>query len=112
MLLQKRDKCTIKRPAKTIVEGETIWGESVIIAENLPCLLTVKGINGVNQTQCTANVMYTFLLFTDTKDGITINPNDTIEVTTHEGQYYKLKAGQSMIYPTTTQTTVEVQQVV
>lgn len=112
MLLQKRDKCTIKRPSKTIIEGETIWGEPEIIAENLSCLLTVKSINAVDQSQSTASVLYTFLLFTDTKDSITINPNDTIEVTTYTGQFYKLKAGHSMIYPTTTQTTCEEKNVI
>lgn len=112
MLLQKRDKCTIKRPNKVVIEGETVWGEPVVIAENLPCLLTAKGINAVNQTQSTASIMYTFLLFTDTKDGTTINPNDTIEVTTYTGQFYKLKAGHSMVYPTTTQTTCEEKDVI
>lgn len=107
MLLQKRDKCTIKRPVSEKIEGETVWLEPQIIKSDVPCLLTVKGLANTVQSDSTASVVYSYLLFLDTKSGVTIEPNDIIEVTTALGQSYKARAGQSFKYPTTIQTQLE-----
>ena len=106
------DICTIKRPNRTKVKGETIWGEPLLIAENIPCHLSVKSISQTVQSQSTATILYDYTLFIDTSLGVVINANDIIEVTTHHGQVRKLRAGESHIYGLTTQTHCEVDKVV
>lgn len=106
------DKCTIIRPVEIEEQGETIGWEDALIAEDIPCHLSVKAISPVNQTQSTATVLYDYVLFLDTKNGVTIQANDKIKVTTAQGQYYELRAGESHKYRLTTQTHCEVVKVV
>ena len=102
------DKCTIKRPFEIEEEGETIgWDESIIIVD-LPCHLSVKSISPTTQTESVATVLLDYVLYIDTKFGITIEANDKISVTTAQGQYYELRAGESHKYKLTTQTHCEV----
>ena len=93
------DKCTIKRPTKTKVNGEVIYTEPTTVYADIPCHLSVKTISAVNQSSSTAKVLLDFVLF--------------IEVTTGQNQnYYKLRAGESKVYPLTIQTHCEVDSVV
>lgn len=102
------DRCTIKRPIAIEEEGETIGYDEEIVAVDVPCHLSVQSISAVNQTQSTASVLLDYVLYTDTKHGISIMPNDEIIVTTGQGQLYELKAGESHKYKLTTQTHCEV----
>ena len=108
----RQDKCTIKRPKKTKVNGEVIYGTPEIIYSNIPCHLSVKSLSAVNQSDSTGTVLLDYVLFIDTNLGVTINKNDIIEVTTGTGeQVYKLRAGESKKYPLTTQTHCEIDKV-
>jgi len=98
------DRCTITRKSETKVEGEVIYGEDEIIAVDAPCHLSVESISPVNQTQSTGTVLLDYVLYIDTKHGVTIQANDQINVTTAQGQYYELRAGESHKYRLTTQT--------
>ncbi len=102
------DICSIERPVEKKEDGETVGYEDEIIGVDLPCHLSVKAISPVNQTQSTATVLYDYVLFLDTKHGVTIQANDKIKVTTAQGQYYELRAGESHKYRLTTQTHCEV----
>lgn len=108
----REDRCTIEREKKEIIEGEIIFGDDEIIAADIPCHLSVQSISPVNQTQSIATVQLDYLLYIDTKHGITINANDKIYVTTAQGQKYELRAGESHKYKLTTQTHCEVIKVV
>lgn len=106
------DRCSIERPVEIKEEGETIGWQDDIIAIDVPCHLSVIAKSPVNQSQSTATVLLDYVLYIDTKHGITIQSNDTIKVTTAQGQYYELKAGESHKYRLTTQTHCEVMKVV
>ena len=106
------DKCTIEREKKEAIEGEVIYGDDEIIAVDVPCHLSVKTISPVNQSQSTATVLLDYVLYIDTKLGLTIQANDKITVMTAQGQIYKLRAGESHKYGLTTQTHCEVVKVV
>jgi hypothetical protein len=106
------DRCTIERPVEIEVEGETIGYENEIIAVDIPCHLSVESISPVNQTQSTATVLLDYVLYIDTKYGVTIQSNDKISVLTAQGQQYELRAGESHKYRLTTQTHCEVVKVV
>ena len=99
------DRCSIERPVEIEEEGETIGWTDEIIAVDIPCHLSVESIS-------TATVLLDYVLYIDTKHGITIQPNDKIKVTTAQGQYYELRAGESHKYRLTTQTHCEVVKVV
>lgn len=103
----RSDKCTIKRPQKVVIEGETIWGEPENVYENIPCHLSVKNLSPINPTQSTASVLLDYTLFIDLKQNVTINKNDIVEVITGRGQTYSLRAGESHKYPLTIQTHLE-----
>jgi hypothetical protein len=104
-------RCRIKRPTKTKVNGEVIYLPETVIYENVPCHLSVKALSPVNQSDSTATVLLDYVLFIDTKLGITINKNDIVEVTTAQGDSYSLRAGESHKYPLTTQTHCETDKV-
>ena len=108
----RNDICTIERPVEIEEEGETIGWTDELVAVDVPCHLSVKTISPVNQTQSTATVLLDYVLFLDTKHGVTIQANDKISVTTAQGQYYELRAGESHKYRLTTQTHCEVVKVV
>lgn len=101
------DRCTIKRPLSEKVKGEVIYGTPEMIYENIPCHLSVKALSPVNQSQSTAKVLLDYVLFIDTKLGITINKNDIVEVLTAHGDKFELRAGESHKYKLTTQTHCE-----
>lgn len=106
------DRCTIKRPKKTKVNGEVIYGTPKTIYSDIPCHLSVKSLSATNQSDSTATVLLDYVLFIDTNLGVTINKNDIIEVVTGMGeQVYKLRAGESKKYPLTTQTHCEIDKV-
>ena len=106
------DKCTIKRPTKTKVNGEVIYDIPNTIYTDIPCHLSVKSLSAVNQSDSTGEVILDYVLFIDTKTGVTINKNDIIEVTTGTGeQVYNLRAGESKKYPLTIQTHCEIDKV-
>lgn len=108
----RNDKCTIKRPTKTKINGEVIYLPETVIYENVPCHLSVKALSPVNQSQSTATVLLDYVLFIDTKLGITINKNDVIVVTQGvSGEIIELRAGESHKYPLTTQTHCETDKV-
>lgn len=106
------DICTIHRPNRVVIEGETVWGEPILIAQNIPCHLSVKAISPAIQSQSTAKVLYDYILFLDTNSDITIKPNDIVDVMTAQGQQYQLRAGESHKYRLTIQTHCEVNKVV
>lgn len=106
------DRCTIKRPKKTKINGEIIYGTPETIYSDIPCHLSVKSLSAVNQSDSTGTVLLDYVLFIDTNLGVTINKNDIIEVITGTGeQVYNLKAGESKKYPMTTQTHCEIDKV-
>ena len=106
------DKCTIKRPNKTKTNGEVIYGTPTTVYTNIPCHLSVKALSPVNQSQSTATVLLDYVLFIDTRQNVTINKNDIIEVTQGiSGQTIELRAGESQKYPLTIQTHCEVNKV-
>ena len=107
MSLFRLDICTVKRPNKTKVNGEVIYGTPTTIYTNIPCHLSVKTLSPINQSQSTATVLLDYVLFIDTKHNVTINKNDIIEVTTQFGQTIELRAGESQKYPLTIQTHCE-----
>jgi len=110
----RNDRCTIKRPTKTKVNGEVIYLPETVIYSNVPCHLSVKALSPVNQTESTAKVLLDYVLFIDTNNSlnVTINKNDIIEVTQGvSGQTIKLRAGESQKYPLTIQTHCEVDKV-
>lgn len=106
------DRCYIERPVQIKEEGETIDYQDELIAVDLPCHLSVLSKSAVVQTQSTATVLLDYVLYIDTKYGITIQSNDKITVTTAQGQKYQLRAGESHKYRLTTQTHCEVTKVV
>lgn len=73
----------------------------------MPCHLSVKSVNPVEQSGSTADIKYSFKLFTDASAGVDIKANDIVEVTTAQGQVFSLKAGESIRYKMTTQTSCE-----
>ena len=103
----REDVCTIKRAYIENIQGEEVYGDPVIVYDNVPCHLSVQSISPVNQTQSTATVLLDYTLFVDTNLGVTINPNDYIYITTSQGQKYELRAGESHKYRLTTQTHCE-----
>lgn len=103
----RNDRATVKRPKKTKLNGEVIYGTPTQIVKDMPCHLSVKALSPINQSDSTATVLYDFVLFYDTALNITINPNDILEVTTAQGQSYTLRAGESKKYPLTVQTHCE-----
>lgn len=107
----RNDRCTIERPVEIEEEGETIGWTDELVATDLPCHLSVEIISPVNQTDSTATVLLDYVLYIDTKHGVTIKANDKISVTTAQGQYYELRAGESHKYRLTTQTHCEVTKV-
>lgn len=104
----REDVCSIERPIEIEEEGETIGYTDEIIAIELPCHLSVQSISPINQSDSTATVLLDYVLYIDTIHGVTIQANDKIKVTTAQGQYYELRAGESHKYRLTTQTHCEV----
>ena len=96
------DICKINRAKKEKINGEVVYLEPSVIYDNVMCNLSKNKLTAVNQSQSTASVDYNFTLFTDCN--IHIEPNDIIEVTTAQGQFFKLRAGQSKRYLLSTQT--------
>ena len=108
MSLFRLDTCSIKRPKKTKVKGEIIYGTPETIYSNVPCHLSVKSLSPVNQSDSTATVLLGYVLFIDTALNVTINKNDIIEVTQGvSGNTIELRAGESQKYPLTIQTHCE-----
>ena len=104
----RADKCTIKRPSKTKTKGEVIYGTPTTIYTDIPCHLSVKALSPINQSDSTATVLLDYVLFIDTKQNVTINKNDIIEVTQGvSGNIIILRAGESQKYPLTIQTHCE-----
>ena len=101
----REDLCTIKRPTKTKVNGEVIYGAPTAIYTNIPCHLSVKALSPINQSDSTATVLLDYVLFIDKSQNVTINKNDIIIVTQGvSGQTIELRAGESQQYPLTIQT--------
>lgn len=108
----RNDKCTIKRKPKQKINGEIIYLPETVIYSDVPCHLSVNALSPVNQSDSTAKVLLDYVLFIDTKQNVTINKNDIIEVTQGvSGQTIKLRAGESQKYPLTIQTHCEVDKV-
>lgn len=107
MPLFRLDLCTIKRPNKTKVNGEVIYGTPTTVYSNIPCHLSVKALSPLNQSDSTATVLMDYVLFIDRSQNVTINKNDIIEVTTQYGETIVLRAGESHKYPLTIQTHCE-----
>lgn len=102
----RNDLATIKRPNKTKIRNEIVF-EPIEVYKDIPCHLSIKTLNSVNQSQSTATILHSFELFIDTSLNITILPNDIVSVVTQNGETYELRAGQSHKYNLTTQTTLE-----
>lgn len=108
----RNDRCTIKRPTKTKVDGEVIYLPETVIYSDVPCHLSVKALSPVNQSESVAKVLLDYILFIDTNQNVTINKNDIVEVTQGvSGQTITLRAGESQKYPLTIQTHCEVDKV-
>lgn len=107
MPMFRLDKCTIKRPTKTKVNGEVIYTTATVIYSNVPCHLSVKALSPLNQSDSTATVLMDYVLFIDTNQHVTIKKNDIVEVTTQFGEEIELRAGESHKYPLTIQTHCE-----
>ena len=102
----RQQRCTIKRPSKTKVNGEIIYEEPEIIYADIPCHLSVKALSPVSQSDSTATVLLDYVLFIDRTQGVTIKKNDIIEVM-QDGDTIELRAGESQKYPMTIQTHCE-----
>ena len=100
------DVCTIKRQRAEKINGESVWVTDTVY-ENIPCHLSVKSLSALDQTQSVAKVLLDYTLFIDLSEGVTINKNDIIEVTTGRGDKYELRSGESHKYPLTIQTHCE-----
>lgn len=107
MPMFRLDKCTIKRPTKTKVNGEVIYEPATVIYSDVPCHLSRNTLSPLNQSDSTATVLMDYVLFIDTSQHVTINKNDIIEVTTQFGEEIELRAGESHKYPLTIQTHCE-----
>lgn len=107
MPMFRLDKCTVKRPNKTKVNGEVIYNTPTTVYTNIPCHLSVKALSPVNQSDSTATVLMDYVLFIDRNQNVTIKKNDIIEVTTQFGETIELRAGESHKYPLTIQTHCE-----
>ena len=59
----------------------------------MPCHLSRGALTPAEQSQSIATIDYKYTLFTDNK--YIIQPNDILEVTTLQQQYFKLRAGQT-----------------
>ena len=105
------DRCTIKRPNKTKVKGEVIYGTPTVIYSDIPCHLSVRSLSPVVQSDSTAKVMLDYVLFIDTDINVQLQKNDIVIVTKQFGETYELRAGESHRYPYTTQTHCEVNKV-
>lgn len=112
MPLFRLDRCTIKRPNKTKVKGEIVYGTPTTVYTDIPCHLSVKTLSPASQSDSTATVLLDYVLFINTNLGVTIQKNDIVEVTQGiSGVTYKLRAGESQKYPLTTQTHCEINKV-
>ena len=107
MPLFRLDLCTVKRPKKTKVNGEVIYGTPTTIYTDVPCHLSVKALSPLNQSDSTATVLMDYVLFIDTSQHVTIKKNDIVEVTTQFDEKIELRAGESHKYPLTIQTHCE-----
>lgn len=108
----RNDRCIIKRPTKTNINGEVIYLPDTVIYDNIPCHLSVKSLSPVNQSDSTAKVLLDYVLFIDTKENVTIEKNDVIVVTQGvSGKTITLRAGESQKYPLTIQTHCEIDKV-
>lgn len=107
MSLFRLDRCTIKRPTKTKINGEVIYEPATVIYSNIPCHLSVKALSPLNQSDSTATVLLDYVLFIDINQNVTIQKNDIVEVTTQYGETIELRAGESHKYPLTIQTHCE-----
>ena len=104
------DICRVLRPKKEKINGEVIYLDPEVVYEFVPCHLSRGALAPAEQSQSTATVDYKYTLFTDNK--YIIRPNDIIEVTTLQQQYFKLRAGQTKRYRLTAQTNCEVLKIV
>lgn len=108
MPLFRLDRCTIKRPNKSKINGEIIYNTPTTVYTDVPCHLSVKALSPISQSDSTATVLLDYVLFIDKSQNVTINKNDIIEVTQGESeQTIELRAGESQHYPLTIQTHCE-----
>lgn len=98
----RKDRLTVKRKKYIKVNGETNYLEPEIIAENVPCHLSVS-LNNTAFLNGTPYVYSNFMLFLNPDIDFFIKENDILYVKTSKKQEYKLIAGEIKIYDLTIQ---------
>lgn len=98
----KKDKLTIKRENYSLINGEAVYLEPIIIAQNVPCHLSVT-INNTAKLNGAPYIAADFTLFINSNLKINVKENDILFITTEKFQEYKLYAGEIKIYNLTTQ---------
>ena len=91
----RKDRLTIKRKTYEIQKGEAFYLEDTIVAEDIPCHLSVS-LNNAVSIKGVPTIVSSFTLFLDPFD-IDIQENDILHVTSN-GQTYKLYAGEIKFY--------------
>lgn len=92
------DSCTVYRPVKTKVNGETVHLKGLdgeVVYKDVPCALSSKQGGKANQSPSSANVDADYTLYTHPT--VRIEPNDTVVVICME-QKIICTAGLSMRY--------------
>ena len=98
----RKDRLAIYRKNHTVEEGEVIYSDKTLIAENIPCHLSVN-VNNASDINGAPYVLSDFKLFFNSNLNIDIRENDFLIITTKHNQEYSLRAGEIKIYDSTTQ---------
>ena len=96
------DKLTVKRENYTIVNGEVVYLEPVIIAMDVPCHLSIS-LNNSAKLNGAPYIASDFTLFLNSNLKVNVKENDILLITSDKFQEYKLYAGEVKIYNLTTQ---------
>lgn len=96
------DKLAIQRENYSLISGEKVYLTPEVIAENIPCHLSVN-LNNAIKINGAPYLIAEFKLFLNSNLEIDIKENDKLTVITEKGQIYELYAGEIKIYNQTTQ---------
>lgn len=96
------DKLSVQRENYSLISGERVYLTPEIIAENIPCHLSVN-LNNPTKINGAPYLISEFKLFLNSDLKINIKENDKLTVMTEQGQRYELYAGEIKIYNKTTQ---------
>lgn len=97
----RSDRVTIKRDVYELVQGEVVHEDQLLVAEDVPCHLSVI-LNNTFDIKGAPCIVSDFTLFVNSNVK-NIKENDVLSIETKSGQTYKLYAGEIKIYNLTTQ---------